>query len=129
MQKYVALIIVFLLVLAGAISALVYVIRGGQEATTEEVLFEISAPSDITSGDEVAFEVKWRNNTRVPLADAGIFFRYPAGTVPFKKSEQLIESASIGTIAPGAEGSAVFKGYVVGAKSSIVRASAELSYK
>ncbi|MDP3962875.1 MAG: hypothetical protein Q8Q39_00030 [bacterium] len=129
MQKYVALIIIFLVLLAAAVSGLVYVFRNSDQGPAEEVALQIIAPQDITSGDEVAFEVKWHNGTRVPLHDAKIFFRYPDGAIPLERPEQLIETVTVGTIAPSAEGSRIFKGYVVGAKSSIVRASAELAYK
>lgn len=101
MQKYVVLIIVFLLVFAVAVGGLIYVIRSGQEPVSEEVALALEAPEDVTSGDAVTFAVRWHNRTRVPLQAAEVFFRYPDGTIPREKPDQLVASVAIGTIPPG----------------------------
>ncbi len=129
MQRYVYLIILFLLVLGAAVAGLFYVLRHGQAPGTSEVILRLSSPEAITSGDEVSFAVSYKNGTGISLQDVEIFFRFPDGSIPVENPDQLIKTVSVGTLRAGEERSHAFVARIIGTKNSTVRSSVELVYK
>jgi hypothetical protein len=128
MQKYIYLISLFLIILAAAITGLYYVVYAPPNTSPSAVILTLTNPSDVTSGDEVNFLVKYKNGTGASLSNANLFFHFPEGSVPAEKPDQLVSAMEIGAMKPGEEGSREFKAQVIGAKNSVLRAEAELTY-
>ncbi|MDO8557949.1 MAG: hypothetical protein Q7S09_02010 [bacterium] len=129
MSKYVYLIILFVLILGGAVAGLFYVLRQEGTRGAAEVVLGLSVPEAITSGDEVSFLVSYKNGTGIPLQEAELFFRYPENSIPLENPDQLIKNVSLGTLQPNKEYSYTFTARVIGTKNSVMRSSAELTYK
>lgn len=77
---------------------------------------EISGPARISSGDEVAFTVTYRNNADVALRDTKLLFTWPEGVVLLDGTSAREMKADVGTIVPRQEKSVTFKGRMYGAK-------------
>lgn len=129
MQKYIYLIIFFLLLLALAVGGLLYLLRRDAPPQATQIMLSVLAPESVTSGDEVAFTVQYRNATKTSLREAELVFHYPPEAFPLTESLQRVESVSLGTLAPGVGGSQEFRAFVVGPKHSTIRPSVELRYK
>ena len=129
MQRYITLIMLALVLLGAAVAGLFYILRQTPGSERAQVELAIEAPEEITSGDEVAFSVRYRNATRVPLTDVELFFRYPDGAVPAANPDQRIETVRIGSIAPEGAGAHVFLAHLMAPKGSALQAHAELAYR
>lgn len=77
---------------------------------------EITGPAKISSGDEVAFTVTYRNNSGVALKDAKMLFTWPEGTLLLDGTPARDMKADVGMIVPKQEKSVTFKGRIYGAK-------------
>ncbi len=100
---------------------------------TAEVKGGISGPDRISAGDEVSFSVAYRNNTEAALREAQIIFSWPEGSVPLEGSGAAAQGvkkmkADIGTILPGQEKSATFRGRVYGPRDAVKTVSAVFRY-
>jgi len=91
------------------------------------VNLNISGPERISSGENVIYLVKYKNNTKVSLDAAQLTFYWPDNSLPDKGN--LVESASLGSIAPGEEREIEFRGKVMGQKNSREEIKASLSYQ
>lgn len=129
MQRYVWLTILFLLVLGASIAGAFAYLRRSAPVSSSEVQLTLTAPKEVTSGDTVSFAVHYRNATAVPLTDVSVFFDYPEGSVPVEHPDQRIASMPLGTLAPGAEGDAMFAAQLLGARGTVLDAKTELAYK
>lgn len=79
---------------------------------------EITGPARISSGDEVAFTVTYRNNADVALRDTKLLFTWPEGVVLLDGTPAKEMKADVGTIVSKQEKSVTFKGRMYGAKDS-----------
>jgi len=93
-----------------------YVYTAERPFDQKSVQGDISGPARISSGDEVAFTVTYRNNASVALRDAKIFFTWPEGAVLPDGTPAKEMKADVGMIVPKQEKSVTFKGRMYGAK-------------
>lgn len=91
------------------------------------VTLNISGPERISSGENVIYIVKYKNNTKVSLETAQLTFYWPDNSLPDKG--ELVEQVSLGNIAAGEEKEVEFRGKVMGLKNSKQDIKASLSYQ
>lgn len=89
---------------------------------------EITGPAKISSGDEVAFTVVYRNNADVALRDTKLLFAWPEGVVLPDGTPVREMKADIGTIVPKQEKTVTFKGRMYGAKDSEKKIDVSFQY-
>lgn len=97
-----------------------------------DVIFELEGPTQITSGDEVVYKLKYSNETRSTLSNLDFAFTYPEGSIVFLDG-QLVDDHSedfkIEELASGEKGEKEFKAFIIGEKGSIRVAKAVLAFK
>jgi len=102
--------------------------RGLTSFNVDDVKLEISGPERIISGEEVIYKVKYKNNTKLPLKNVKLIFRYPEGSIHLG-SNSLIESLNLADLEAGQEEQVEFSVRIIGLKSDIKKVSAELNYE
>lgn len=111
-----------------AIGAMVF-LRGWFSFSKDRVGFEISASAEISSGEEMEFSIKYKNNNRVALQDVKLILDYPQGAYSLEGDELSQEIIEIGDISPNQEEIKKFKMRLTGEKGSIKFLSARLNYQ
>lgn len=91
------------------------------------VNLSISGPERISSGEDVIYMVKYKNNTKVSLDAAQLTFYWPDNSLPDKGN--LVEQVSLGIIASGEEKEVEFRGKIIGQKNSREETKVSLSYQ
>jgi hypothetical protein len=91
------------------------------------VNLNISGPDRISSGEDVIYIVKYKNNTKVSLDAAQLTFYWPDNSLSEKG--ELVEQVSLGGIIAGEEKEVEFRGKVIGLKNSKKDIKASLSYQ
>lgn len=117
-------IIVIILIIIGT-----SLFRGQFSFSKDRVDIEITAPTEISSGEEVEFTIKCQNNNRVALEDARLTIDYPQGAYSTEGSELAQEAIELGTIPARGEKSKDFKIRLAGEKDSAKFLSVKLNYQ
>lgn len=115
-------------------AALAFVFLGERASVTKDNIFlVIEAPSKITVGEEVPFEVRFRNNNSIPLESVDIIFEYPEGARPLfgepPREGSFRERVSIGRLMPNEEHRESFKAFLFGNEGDTLTARATLEYR
>jgi len=74
---YVAAGIILAIVLVVAIAAF---LKGWFSFSQERVKLEITAPAEISSGEEISFNIRYQNDNRISLSKAKLIIDYPQGS-------------------------------------------------
>lgn len=118
--------------LAGAALFFIF-LRERASVTKEHIFLLIEGPSQITVGEEVVFDVRFRNDNTIPLESVDIIFEYPEGTRPVvgasPRSGPFRERVSIGRLLPNEERRESFRGYLFGNEGDTLTAQATLEYR
>jgi len=105
----------------------------GQSSFREgDVVLELIGPIQISSGDEVVYNLKYANNTRSVLNDLVFFFFYPEGSntiVDGKLIRDHSESFMIDSLEPGESGEKTFRAFILGERGNIRIAKTTLAFK
>ena len=102
--------------------------RGLTSFDIDNVKLEINGPERIISGEEVIYKVKYKNNTKLPLKNIRLVFRYPEGSIR-SSGDNLIESVDLVNLEAGQENQVEFPVRIIGLKDEIKKVSVELNYK
>ncbi len=95
------------------------------------VEFKIEGPSEISSGELVAYKISYVNNNKAALADAKLTFFYPTDAVAVRDgnvSNVTNEIIDVGIIAAGGAGEKTLSAYLVGDRGNIKIAKASLAF-
>ncbi len=125
--KYLVLLAFVLLIVA--ISSFWF---SGPSFRERDVVFELEGPTQVTSGEEVVYKLKYSNETRSTLYDLDFAFIYPEGSavlIDGKIFEDYSEDFKIDELASGEKGEKEFKAFLIGEKGGIKVAKAVLSFR
>ncbi|MBI2676339.1 MAG: hypothetical protein HYX21_00065 [Candidatus Yanofskybacteria bacterium] len=115
------------LVVVGAI----FFFLGRSSFSESKVEFDIEAPAEISSGEEVVYKVKYANRNEISLRDLKLAFFYPDDSVVIKngvRREFLTENLRLDDLGPNQEAVVEFSAYVVGSRGDVKKAKATLVY-
>src|SRR3989344_4503674 len=107
--KYLILLAFVLLIVA--ISSFWF---SGPSFREKDVVFELDGPTQVTSGDEVVYKLKYSNETRSTLYNLNFTFTYPEGSVVLvgdKLLEDHSEDFIIDELGSGREGEKELKAF------------------
>src|SRR3989344_8875650 len=123
------LILLAFVLLIAAISSFWF---SGPSFREKDVVFELDGPTQITSGEEVVYKLKYANETRSTLYDLEFDFLYPEGSVVLidgKIFEDYSEDFKIDELASGEKGEKEFRAFLIGEKGSIKVTKAIFSFR
>lgn len=88
----------------------------------KDVVLELEGPTQVSSGEEVAYKFKYKNQTRSVLRNLDFTFSYPDGAtvlIEGQAKENYTEDFEIEKLAPGEKGEKEFKVFLIGEKGNI----------
>ena len=108
-------------------------LRERASVTKENIFLLIEGPSKITVGEEVVFDVRFRNNNEIPLESVDIIFEYPEGARPVfgeaPRQGSFRERIPIGRLLPNEERHESFRAYLFGNEGDTLTARSTLEYR
>lgn len=123
------LILLALILLIGAISSFWL---SGPSFRERDVVFELEGPTQVGSGEEVTYKLKYSNETRSTLHNLNLAFFYPEGSAVLVDGQLLedhSEDFTIEELAVGEKGEKEFSAFLIGEKGSVRVAKANISFK
>lgn len=123
------LILLAFILFIGAISSFWL---SGPSFREKDVVFEIEGPTQVGSGEEVIYKLKYSNKTRSTLHNLSLAFFYPEGSAVLVNGrilEDHSEDFTIDELAVGEKGEREFSAFLIGEKGSVRVAKANLSFK
>ena len=125
---------VLFLILAVVLSAayLTY-LKGQQSFDNKKVKIEINAPNEISSGEEIAFTIEYRNDTGVKLKNPKVTLFVPEKFVFVSSDKKPIEEKSVlswnvDDLSAGESGKIKLFGRIAGDKNSEYEFNSKISY-
>ena len=107
--------------------------RDQASVTREKIFLVIEGPSQITVGEEVTFDVRFRNNNEIPLESVDVIFEYPEGARPVfgeaPRTGPFRQRVSVGRLLPNDERQESFKAYLFGNEGDMLLARVTLEYR
>lgn len=117
-QRVLAGVLVFVVLLFVGVATISYFIWGRQPIFDgEQVVFDIQAPEDATSGSTVTYVVHYANKESVNFSRSEIELRYPAGFDFVRANPEPISGEnlfSLGSVSAGKEDTIEVEGVLVG---------------
>lgn len=113
------LILLFILaILATAAWAGFFIFGGLNKFSPSNIKISIEAPEEISSGEEITYTIKYKNEEQTPISRVIIDLRYPDGFIfeeanP-KPTDEKNSSWSLSTLTSGQEGKIKIKGKLLG---------------
>ena len=104
-------------------------LRDRPSFSKDRIELEILAPTEISSGEEIEFTIKYQNNNRLSLKDARLIIDYPQGAYSMEGNELAQEAIELGDILPEREETKDFKIRLTGEKGSIKFLAVRLNYQ
>ena len=123
------------LIILGVVLILIAVglfIFGGSSFDYSGIDFKIDGPAEASTGQEVIYTIKYKNNTNTELEKIRLGLFYPPESLILKGAEisdVLSERVELNNIKPGEEGSRELHIFLIGDKGSIKTTKAVLSFK
>ncbi len=105
---------------------------GGPSFRDQDVVLKIEGPSQATVGDEVVYQVKYSNDTKVNLEDLKFTFSYPTESVVIRDGvvqKDLTEKFTVDSLVSGASGEKEFRAFMVGDRGDTKDVRVSLSFK
>jgi len=127
-KKYLKIGLVLIIVIVLIIAALAF-LKGWFSFSQDKVALEIIGPSEVSSGEEIEFDIHYRNNNRVALKDAKLIIDYPQNAYSLKGDELTQEIIELGKISAKTETVKNFKIRLAGEKGSIRLLAVRLNYQ
>lgn len=132
-QKKTSKIIFWILFLLAASGGTAYYFLR-QPFLKDHVLFTLSGPRDVRSGEKIALTINYKNNTPKVLADAELILSYPAGVIlaggpKVEPGKSGAIRYSLGNIGLGGGKQQEFQMRIIGEVDNTKRLSAKLTYK
>lgn len=117
-QRVLAWVLMFVVLLFIGVAAVSYFIWGSQPIFDgDQVVFDIQAPEDITSGALVTYVVHFANKESVSFSKSEIELRYPSGFTFVSADPEPISGQNLfglGSVAAGKEDTIEVQGVLVG---------------
>ena len=104
-------------------------LKGWFSFSKSNVNLDIISSTEVSSGEEIEFVIRYQNNNRVALKDAKLIIDYPQGAYSLEGEELIQEVKELGTIPSKKGGTENFKMRLTGEKGSIKLLSARLNYQ
>lgn len=104
----------------------------GPSFLEKDVVFELEGPTQVGSGEEVIYKLKYSNETRSTLHNLNLSFFYPEGSAVLVNGQVLedhSEDFTIDELAVGDKGEKEFSAFLIGEKGSVRVAKANISFK
>lgn len=120
-----------LLALVLFIAAIIIFLFGKPSFSEDQVVLELEGPTQASVGDEIAYKVKYGNQTNLELHNLRFKFIYPKGSVVVKDGEiikELNETFVVNDLQDGEVGEKEFKVFLVGDRGDIKNAKVELEF-
>ena len=132
-NKKLILLILFLILVAVLAIAYFMHTRGQQSFDNKKVKIEINAPNEISSGEEIAFTIEYKNDTGVKLKNPKVTFFIPERFIFISSDKKPIEEKSvlswnIDDLSAGESGKIKLFGRVTGDKNSEYEFNSKISY-
>jgi len=118
-----------IVIVLGIIIVVAAIFWGRSAFNVSKVELSISAPEEISSGEETILTIKYQNNNRVALNDVHIILNYPQGVFSSDGKQIFQDTRSLGTIGSKAGGEEEFKIRLVGEKGESKNIGVRLDYK
>ena len=127
-KKYfrIGLIVAIVIIL---IIVVVIFLRGWFSFSKAKVELEVIAPTEIASGEEVTFVVRYQNNNRVALKDVKLIIDYPQEAYSIEGKELTQEIIELEDVLAERRKSKNFKIRLTGEKGSVKFLTVRLSYR
>ncbi|OGN01018.1 MAG: hypothetical protein A3B91_02805 [Candidatus Yanofskybacteria bacterium RIFCSPHIGHO2_02_FULL_41_29] len=125
--KYLVLLAFALLIVA--ISSFWF---SGPSFSEKNVVFEIDGPTQVSSGEEVVFKLKYENKTRSTLYDLDFVFYYPEGStvlIDGRPEKDHVEDFKIDELTAGEKGEREFSAFLIGERGNIKVTKAILTFR
>jgi len=127
-KKYFRIGLIVIIVIILIIVAVIF-LRGWFSFSKAKVELEVIAPTEIASGEEVMFVVRYQNNNRVALKDAKLIIDYPQEAYSIEGKEMTQEIIELEDVLAGRGKSKNFKIRLTGEKGSVKFLTVRLSYR
>lgn len=95
----------------------------------DKVGLEITAPGEISSGEEIEFSVFYQNDNQLTLEDAKLVIDYPQGAYSLEGNELTQKIIELGSILPEAKEVKNFKIRLAGEKGNVRTLTIKLNYQ
>ena len=131
-KKLIFAVLFLILSVVLAVAYFMY-LKGQQSFDNEKVNIEIKAPSEISSGEEIAFVIEYKNDTGVKLKNPKITFFAPEKFIFISSDkkpteEGLVLGWNIDDLSAGESGKIKLFGRVTGNKNSEHKFNSKISY-
>jgi len=95
----------------------------------DKVGLEITAPGEISSGEEIEFSVSYQNDNQLTLEDAKLVIDYPQDAYSLEGNELTQETLELNSILPKTKGVKNFKIRLAGEKGNVRTLAIKLNYQ
>lgn len=95
----------------------------------DKVGLEITAPGEISSGEEIEFSVFYQNDNQLTLEDAKLVIDYPQDAYSLEGNELTQETLELNSILPKTKGVKNFKIRLAGEKGNVRTLAIKLNYQ
>lgn len=95
----------------------------------DNVNLRITAPGEISSGEEIELSIYYQNNNRLALENVRLVINYPQDAYSLEGDELTQEIIELGQVLPKTEGVKDFKIRLAGEKGNIRTLAARLNYQ
>jgi len=95
----------------------------------DKVGLEITAPGEISSGEEIEFSVFYQNDNQLTLKDAKLVIDYPQDAYSLEGNELTRETLELNSILPKTKGVKNFKIRLAGEKGNVRTLTIKLNYQ
>jgi len=131
-KKLILLVLFLILATVFSVAYFVY-LKGQQSFDDKKVKIEIDAPNEISSGEEIAFTIEYKNDTGVKLKNPKVILFVPEKFVFIYSDKKPIEEKSvlswnIDDLSAGESGKIKLSGRVTGDKNSEYEFNSKISY-
>lgn len=129
MSKITKIILVFLLIAAIVLVAVIWWLYQRNVASRGDVFMELIAPESIVVGEPVEYTLRIKNQGNFALSSAELMFEYPRYARPIDPSESIVRQKLEQDIYPGQEQQFTFRAKVFGQEKEVLTARARLDYQ
>ncbi len=133
-MKKIIFILIGLIILTGALGYFYY---ERNIFSQDRLRFEIAAPENVKTGEEMEYLLRYQNNSDVRVEDVVLLFKYPENVVPIEPEEEkehitrrsgLRREVEVGELNPGEEKTTSFRARPLGKEGDSLEASAWMRY-
>ena len=105
---------------------------GGKSFSENRVAISIEGPTQASVGDEIAYKIKYANETKLDLKEMKFVFSFPEASIVLdgeKIDSELSKNFEVALLKPGQSGEKEFKGFLAGERGDIKEAKILVSFK